>query len=409
MGMGVGVAAALVGVALAPACQAPTSIILVVSSPVCRELPTGVALAVAGEPTKAEANASAHFVSATSKACAPDGAIGTLVVTPGDSRAGAVVVTAGYGTTVTANCTAENRYAGCIVARRAFTFSDHATLRVPIELEPDCVGIPCDVFTTCRQGTCVSSKVDCSVDGCSEPRVPPGADASTDGSAPVDGGPTNPSDAACKVTAGGPMALQDFRVSDHGYYCIDKTEVTQAAYAAFLASGPRQKSTSPACTKPQFEPSTAVNVFCDKVPFTPLQTPTLPVVCIDRCDAQAYCNAVGKRLCSGSEWADACQADDPGNTYTYGATYVPGACNDNATVAKGKPEPVATRTACVSRGKTPLFDMTGNVWEFTADSSIGGGFLTGGGSAQLGCRFAAGGPPEQLTYELGFRCCKTVP
>lgn len=47
---------------------------------------------------------------------------------------------------------------------------------------------------------------------------------------------------------------------------------------------------------------------------------------ISRVEAQAACEAAGKRLCSATEWYGACRGDPP-STYGYGARFEPGRCN----------------------------------------------------------------------------------
>jgi hypothetical protein len=72
--------------------------------------------------------------------------------------------------------------------------------------------------------------------------------------------------------------------------CIDATEVTNAHYAAFLASSPAPGSGPGACTwNVRYEP------LFHWPP--PPERAAFPVVDVDWCDAFAYCAWAGKRLC----------------------------------------------------------------------------------------------------------------
>ncbi len=248
-------------------------------------------------------------------------------------------------------------------------------------------------------------------------------------------------------------------------YYIDSTEVSQAAYALFLASSPVPDTDSSACGwkttfAPGMEPNAsytgAVNAT-ECRPENPVYDPVGhgddPVVCVDYCDAVAYCLWAGKRLCghigggpaseddytnaSGSQWYNACS--NAGTTpFPYGPSYVAGECNDGTAVAA-----VGGMPGC--HGAAPpfdgIFDMSGNVQEwddtcqvnpFAADGGTGagqmcalrgGGFFVGGpppmggpfnfvaasmicGTMLDGMQFGVQFGPRNLENQaLGFRCC----
>jgi hypothetical protein len=129
--------------------------------------------------------------------------VGTLVMLPTASGTGAVIVVGGLGGIRPESCKPSNGYAGCIVARRTFSFSTHTALTLPVVLAFSCLNVPCDAVSTCKAGGCVSSKVEPSGGAFAEPGAPlpdgaipyvdasngtTEADASDDAAPPVDAG-----------------------------------------------------------------------------------------------------------------------------------------------------------------------------------------------------------------------------
>ncbi|MBN9161652.1 MAG: hypothetical protein J0I07_11870, partial [Myxococcales bacterium] len=161
--------------ALAQGCQDPTQVTLELSldkKARCQEIGSGTAITVGVEPADTETRLATGFVTARTSQCDdPTGRIGTLVVTPGESSSRAsVVVVAGYKGKDPATCMPP-LYEGCIVARRRFAFSEHTRLRMPIVIDPDCAGVPCDAFSTCSNGLCFDSETRCSGSDCETPGV----------------------------------------------------------------------------------------------------------------------------------------------------------------------------------------------------------------------------------------------
>lgn len=123
-------------------------------------------------------------------------------------------------------------------------------------------------------------------------------------------------------------------------------------------------------------------------------------------EAADSCRRAGKRLCSAEEWRTACQGPD-GEAYPYSGKY-----NENHCPAK---EAAASRSgrfpAC--RSYYGLFDMTGNLWEWTSTPAgadgeffrVAGGNWSAGGEARCGYSKFSFYPAVRYPF-VGFRCCR---
>jgi sulfatase modifying factor 1 len=167
-------------------------------------------------------------------------------------------------------------------------------------------------------------------------------------------------------------------------YQIDATEVTRGQYAAWLA------------TNPALPPSTDANCGWNTT-YTPSSTCIAssfvcqnncdhhPQVCVNWCDASAYCAGVSKRLCGAisggsnsyasfkapnlSQWHRACTS---GGTYLspYGNAPDDTKCNEYAYWAPNYDNaatlPVGSLAGCQSPlpGYAGVYDLNGNVWEW---------------------------------------------
>lgn len=252
----------------------------------------------------------------------------------------------------------------------------------------------------------------------------------------------------CKPLAGPTMVREPAK----GYW-IDSTEVTNAQYKKFLDSKPDIKTlptSSSSCLGQQtpniggnhsFYPGVLTKIGTPCVSSSSLcdftyddaymnANPSKPVVCVDWCDASAYCEWAGKRLCgdinggpldstlykdsSASQWYRAC-AGPSGSVYPYGNSYEPTTCNTQGTSLLD----VGQKANC--EGSLPgLHDMSGNVWEWeeacttyqplsaSPDKCLqrGGAYETGAPATYGRCD-SSGDPicyMDQRKY-LGFRCC----
>ena len=410
--------------ALAAGCREPTEIVVTIStSAPCSALRSGVAVTVGPDAVTTEGRVATHFVAAIAHSCASDGSVGTLVVTPG-GRTAAIVVVGGYNGHDPSECTPANGYKGCIVARRSLTFVEHAGLRVPIDLAPACVNRPCDPLSTCQNGRCVSAEVVCADGACAglgspiDPVDGGAADATlgasdagdaTAAEAAADGASEGvpPSDPGCTLGKGGPMALLAF-ASDGAppRYCIDRTEVTQKQYDEFLNS-PQPGNKFGGCpNKDLLRPADTQN-SCDPTSFAPDSSADLPVVCVDVCDAETYCQWAGeKHVCTPDEWRVACQSGNQVNAYTYGNDYKPNRCNAAGYTTPSHSVAVGSLPLCGPATGTRIYDLTGNVWEWTspAREARGGGFRSGD-DLTLRCNYE-GGVGVPFSNDVGFRCCK---
>jgi sulfatase modifying factor 1 len=173
-----------------------------------------------------------------------------------------------------------------------------------------------------------------------------------------------------------------------GFFCMDRTEVTNQDYAAFLASNPSTANQAAACSfNDSFEPDTSAACAAEEIAkYDPVARPKVPVGCVDWCDAKRYCEWTGKRLCGAigggpsptgsfadaavSQWYRACSKGGA-QKFPYGNSYQATYCN-GADVAGYHPAPVANLPACTG-GYTGLFDMSGNVaeWEDSCSAASG--------------------------------------
>jgi len=212
------------------------------------------------------------------------------------------------------------------------------------------------------------------------------------------------------------------QVSLPGGFSIDATEVTRAQYEQWLATNP------PVSDQPIFcEWNTSFTPQCD---WAPELRDGRPVVCVDWCDASAYCKGLGRRLCgkigggsadydepndpTSSQWFAACSAGGQ-NKYPYGDYPVVGMCQHRFSGGQYA-APVGSRTKCQSSVPeyAGVYDLSGNVWEWEDacsgyDQDSNNCLLRGGGFIQYSFVEACDNPTsasrDRSRSDFGFRCC----
>lgn len=214
-------------------------------------------------------------------------------------------------------------------------------------------------------------------------------------------------------------AEQPYHLVDLQTFWIDKLETTVNDYATCVLSGP--------CATP------AVGSGCN---WNVEGRDDHPINCVPWEGAEAFCEWMGKRLCTEAEWEKAARGTD-GRMYPWGnqAPSCEFAIKGGFSMTgcdQGSTWPVGS----VPKGGSPygLLDMAGNVWEWTADwygddyyssspLSDPPGPTTGSQRVRRGGGFDSVYSNNVATYNrvrydykpgwkdsyVGFRCCRTLP
>lgn len=223
-------------------------------------------------------------------------------------------------------------------------------------------------------------------------------------------------------------------------FCVDKYEITNAAYAAWLATKPPigDRGRTECSFNDAFDPGDASAAFrpewdADCAPeaydfATELEEhPHRPVECVDFCDALTYCEDVGRHLCgantdgggpldvglitdrTAAEWYQACTGPDD-RPYPYGKTFDGDRCNTSGGLAK-----VGSFDECEG-ANDGVFDMSGNATEWidacdnTADNTPYAACVAMGGkdgTTPYSCKASRRLNRAELHRGVGIRCCRS--
>ncbi len=235
-------------------------------------------------------------------------------------------------------------------------------------------------------------------------------------------------------------------ISDANYpdvsFCIDRTEVTNARYVAFLIDVDDDVTNTDQPAECAFNQALRRGGAGSNCP-TFNDANDLPVSCVDWCDAHAFCAWDGKRLCgaigggpltfdaalTSDEWHFACSAAFS-QTYPYGndpqlcACYIPEewsvemACDSSGITNFNHKAPVASHPGCEG-GFPGIFDMQGNASEWTnrcqpgtGDGeercvTRGGHTFSNAGSSYYRCQLLDQDlKRNDAAVDPGIRCCR---
>jgi formylglycine-generating enzyme len=201
-------------------------------------------------------------------------------------------------------------------------------------------------------------------------------------------------------------------------YCIDTTEVSNAQYKAWLDTNPDPSLQDLENCGWNEEYSSGEPQYYTLYPNQPAKP--------DWCDAKAYCQGVGKRLCRGignvavafdaelsiaEEWYNACTG--------HGDSIWIGSCNVSTRSLRRSPMDVGTFPSCQpsAEGYEGVFDLVGNVEEWV-DQCDGPGeegqcWLRGGDALDgyyewdeaATCARLVSRVRSDRGGSVGFRCC----
>lgn len=176
-------------------------------------------------------------------------------------------------------------------------------------------------------------------------------------------------------------------------FLIGKYPVTNAQYKRFVDANPAQKPPEDWDAKKRTWPH---------------GKSSHPVINVSWNDARAFCQWADCRLPSEVEWEKAARGTD-GRTYPWGEDWVNGKYCNSAEAKNGG----TTSVDDYPEGVSPygVWDLSGNVWEWTSSNHESGGCTMRGGSWIVnGCDLRASLrlwiDPSLRLIRVGFRCAR---
>jgi hypothetical protein len=189
-------------------------------------------------------------------------------------------------------------------------------------------------------------------------------------------------------------------------FCMDQTEVTVSAYETCVNQG-----LCTAANTVEYWPGGITR--SDECNWNVAGRLNDPVNCVSYAQADQYCAYLHKRLPTEAEWEWADRQATYGYTYPWG-NFAPSQTSSYACWdwnSAGQTCPVESYPA--GRGLYyPLYDLAGNVWEFTMSTTAGEYVVRGGGfwdSTAANFASTAKNTPGQISSgvqveDAGFRC-----
>ncbi len=218
-------------------------------------------------------------------------------------------------------------------------------------------------------------------------------------------------------------------VNGHCFW-IDRAEVTRADYARFLREVPRGSTDETPCDEnATIEPAPVdgTGERCTAGGILVSSDANHPIVCVDWCDARAYCRWAGKALCRDqyvspnllqNDWYAACANGARRTIYPYGSTHHEALCNGSRQSDTGCESGACTTVAAESlpscSSELGVRHLSGNVAEWTEacldvtgpadDCRVRGGSFQSGATG-LACDAAYAYRRGTHHAAVGFRCC----
>lgn len=140
----------------------------------------------------------------------------------------------------------------------------------------------------------------------------------------------------------------------------------------------------------------------------PNKKDVLPEMNVTYEEAKAKCAQQGKRLCTATEWENACRNGKEKSNYPYGKEFLLEKCNTLGNpILKNKVSSSGTFYDC--HGSNGIYDMSGNAAEWTESVNrdpyvYGGSWQSGESASRCDSKFQLKGGAKY--FYVGFRCCK---